>query len=242
MAANTTSAAFVQFTSTAILYDVDSSIGPVVGFADMYVNNATMLFIGFLGITIILRIILANLPKKIFVNRYINENVISIVIGCIFGGIFKGANYSPLLSGEVLFVLVSIILFDDGFCLDLGYSVWTNWSRMILFGFLATVINTIGIGFILWGFSGPIGFPYSLLSLLMFSALLSALDPLSVLPLLKQTNGTRDLCTSEAIANPITSISLFLLFAIMRNFATVSLCNKTNNKRDHSMQPSFSSR
>jgi hypothetical protein len=50
------------------------------------------------------------------------------------------------------------------------------------------------------------------------------------------------LCTSEAIANPITSISLFLLFAIMRNFATVSLCNKTNNKRDHSMQPSFSSR
>jgi hypothetical protein len=213
---------FVQFTATAITYEVNSAIGPVLGFADMYVNDAALLFIGLLGITITLRIILANLPKSLFVNRFINENLICIIVGCIFGGIFQAANYTPLLSGEVLFVLVSIVLFDDGFSVESDFRIWTNVSRMMLFGVLGTVINTISIGFILWGFSTPLGFTYSLLNLLMFSALINILDPLSVLPLIKKKPGTRDLCTSEALINPIVAISLFLMFAIMRKFASVS--------------------
>ncbi len=61
---------------------------------------------------------------------------------------------------------------------------------------------------------------YPLIELLMYAALISALDPLSILPMLKRTEGARDLCTSEALVNPIVSISLFMLFASIRTFGT----------------------
>lgn len=215
---------FVQISKADQVYTIMTEIGPVAGFMEVPLNNAVMLFVGMIGVTLLLRIMLANLPKRIFVNQYINEYIIVIVVGCILGGIFRAVGYIPFMNEVFLMVMISIILFDDGFCLENTFSIRRNFSRMILFGFGATLINVFGIGLILWAISSLFLISYSLVDLLMFASLISVLDPLSVLSVMMRKGGIEDLCVSEALVNPIVSISLFLLFDSLRSYsANVSL-------------------
>jgi len=140
------------------------------------------------------------------------ETCCLVVVGFAVGGILyatKTAVLSPLSSTIFFFCMLPPIILDAGYFMP-NRLFFDHFGTILLFAVAGTIFNAICIGkmityyfdimekslhFVLlnegvslWacGFSGLYGFEISLLETLLFSSLISAVDPVTVLAVLEE--------------------------------------------------------
>ena len=118
------------------------------------------------------------------------ESCLLIVIGVVVGLILF---FSPVENYEMqahtffLFLLPPIVL-EAGYFMP-ARSFFDNLGTILLFAVVGTLFNTLLIGLTLWGLSTTSAFAtgeISVLHCLVFSSLLSAVDPVAVLAVFEE--------------------------------------------------------
>ncbi|XP_057378236.1 probable Na(+)/H(+) antiporter nhx-9 isoform X2 [Daphnia carinata] len=137
--------------------------------------------------TCIVKIILSGWPKLL---TWVPESCCLILAGIAVGIVFfltKTTVLSPLSSTIFFFCMLPPIIFDAGFFMP-NRPFFDHLGTILLFAVMGTIFNTICIGMSLWacGLSGIYGFEISLLETLIFSALISAVDPVAVLSVFEE--------------------------------------------------------
>ncbi|KAK7114435.1 sodium/hydrogen exchanger 3-like [Littorina saxatilis] len=141
---------------------------------------------------ICLWILLASVAKIGFhlydrLSSILPESCLLIVMGIVVGGILHythTANTSQyVLDANTFFLfLLPPIIYDAGYHMPLR-AFFNNLGTILLLAVVNTLWNTVAIGLSLWAVSylGWISAKISILHCLMFSALISAVDPVAVL-------------------------------------------------------------
>ncbi|XP_041375066.1 sodium/hydrogen exchanger 3-like [Gigantopelta aegis] len=146
---------------------------------------------------ICLWVLLASVAKIGFhmyrrLSAHIPESCILIILGIITGAILHYSHAAStdqyILNANTFFLfLLPPIIYDAGYHMPIR-SFFNNLGTILLLAFINTLWNTIAIGLALWGCSvvGWIQRPISLLHCFVFSALISAVDPVAVLAVFEE--------------------------------------------------------
>eukprot|EP01128_Nolandella_sp_AFSM9_P000171 TRINITY_DN1032_c0_g1_i1.p1 TRINITY_DN1032_c0_g1~~TRINITY_DN1032_c0_g1_i1.p1 ORF type:complete len:579 (+),score=110.90 TRINITY_DN1032_c0_g1_i1:115-1737(+) len=149
------------------------------------------------------------------------ESASIILIGAIGGVIYvlaspEGTTVSLLEFDPEIFFLLLIppIIYESGYFLqkDLFFD---NLSTILLYAVVGTLLNTVTVGALLYGFESLFLPPLSFLECLTFASLISAVDPVAVLAIFSEShvNDTLNvLVFGESVLNDAVSIVIFGLF------------------------------
>lgn len=125
-----------------------------------------------------------HLNKKL--SHIFPESCLLIIIGVIIGVIlFFVQKHDNQLDAKMFFlILLPPIILDAGYFMP-NRSFFDNLGTILLYAVIGTLLNTLWIGFSLWGVyeGGLFNFehPLELLHALVFASLLAAVDPVAVL-------------------------------------------------------------
>ncbi|XP_046655708.1 probable Na(+)/H(+) antiporter nhx-9 isoform X1 [Daphnia pulicaria] len=163
--------------------------------------------------TCIMKLILSGWPKLLTV---VPESCCLILTGIFVGIIFYITNttvLSPLSSTIFFFCMLPPIIFDAGFFMP-NRPFFDHLGTILLFAVMGTIFNTVCIGISLWacGLSGLYGFQISLLETLIFSALISAVDPVAVLAVFEEIHVDKVLYIivfGESLLNDAVTVVLY---------------------------------
>ncbi|KAL4234434.1 Sodium/hydrogen exchanger 1 [Mactra antiquata] len=116
--------------------------------------------------------------------------VLGLIVGCIlhFGRVATTSEY--VLDADIFFIyLLPPIIFDAGYFMPIR-SFFDNIGSVLLLAVVNTAFNTACIGFSLYAVAywGWIGQSISLLHCLIFSALISAVDPVAVISVFEEVH------------------------------------------------------
>ncbi|XP_053401693.1 sodium/hydrogen exchanger 2-like isoform X2 [Mercenaria mercenaria] len=116
--------------------------------------------------------------------------VLGLIVGCIlhYGRVATTSEY--VLDANIFFIyLLPPIIFDAGYFMPIR-SFFDNVGSVLLLAVVNTAFNTVCIGFSLFAVSywGWIGRSISLLHCLIFSALISAVDPVAVISVFEEVH------------------------------------------------------
>lgn len=116
--------------------------------------------------------------------------VLGLIVGCIlhYGRVATTSEY--VLDANIFFIyLLPPIIFDAGYFMPIR-SFFDNVGSVLLLAVVNTAFNTVCIGFSLFAVSywGLIGRTISLLHCLIFSALISAVDPVAVISVFEEVH------------------------------------------------------
>ncbi|KAG2502023.1 hypothetical protein HYH03_000517 [Edaphochlamys debaryana] len=172
---------------------------------------------------------LAVLSGAIVVGRFLErikfnwmgEAGAALIIGIIVGLIMKGSKAKDTLAESVSFneniffdVLLPAIMFDAGFSLSVEPFI-VNVGSILMFAFAGTTIASFGTGLLMWGF-GLAGWCYKmqggLLANLVFGALISATDPVTVLAVFNKLGAEKSLYHNvfgESVLNDAVGVVMF---------------------------------
>lgn len=147
------------------------------------------------------------------------ESCILVVIGVIIGLLlfYTGLSSVGPLTPEVffLFMLPPIVL-DAGYYMP-NRSFFDNLGSILTYAVLGTVWNALSIGLCLWavGLTGLYGTPVPLLDSLLFSSIISAVDPVAVLAVFEEIH-VNDvlyiLVFGESLLNDAVTVVLYRMF------------------------------
>jgi len=118
------------------------------------------------------------------------------------------------LDRALLDSMLSFLLFAGALHVDLGELARRKWAV----GFLASlsvVVSALLAGSALWAIFAALGHPLPFIWCLLFGALISPTDPISVLAILKRANAEKSIAgkmAGEALLNDGFGVVLFLLF------------------------------
>ncbi|EFX85592.1 hypothetical protein DAPPUDRAFT_300379 [Daphnia pulex] len=165
-----------------------------------------------LGICIV-KTVVNGWPKLL---AWFPETCCLIVVGFAVGGILyatKTAVLSPLSSTIFFFCMLPPIILDAGYFMP-NRLFFDHFGTILLFAVVGTIFNAICIGVSLWacGLSGLYGFEISLLETLLFSSLISAVDPVTVLAVLEEIHVDKVLYIivfGESLMNDAVSVVLY---------------------------------
>lgn len=109
-------------------------------------------------------------------------------------------------------MLLPPIIFQAGYSLD-TQTFFGNIGAISTFAFVGTAISTAVIGIVLWG-AGQVGacVPTSLLESLLFGAIVSATDPVTVLAVFEKLHADSNLYAlvfGESVLNDAVAIVLY---------------------------------
>ncbi|KAK4012857.1 hypothetical protein OUZ56_025108 [Daphnia magna] len=163
--------------------------------------------------TCIAKIILSGWPKLL---TWVPESCCLILAGITVGIIFyltETTVLSPLSSTIFFFCMLPPIIFDAGFFMP-NRPFFDHLGTILLFAVMGTIFNTVCIGMSLWacGLSGIYGFEISLLETLIFSALISAVDPVAVLSVFEEIHVDKVLYIivfGESLLNDAVTVVLY---------------------------------
>nr|CAH0113288.1 unnamed protein product [Daphnia galeata] len=163
--------------------------------------------------TCIIKIVLNGWPKLL---TLVPESCCLIVAGIFVGIIFYITNttvLSPLSSTIFFFCMLPPIIFDAGFFMP-NRPFFDHLGTILLFAVIGTIFNTCCIGISLWacGLSGLYGFQISLLETLIFSSLISAVDPVAVLAVFEEIHVDKVLYIivfGESLLNDAVTVVLY---------------------------------
>uniref|UniRef100_A0A7E4UNE5 Sodium/hydrogen exchanger n=1 Tax=Panagrellus redivivus TaxID=6233 RepID=A0A7E4UNE5_PANRE len=175
--------------------------------------------------TVTLWILLASVAKILFhVNKTFGDalpdSACLIVVGCILGALLTYFNVSREffnLDSTVFFLyLLPPIVFDAGYFMP-NRALFENIESVMLFAIVGTIFNTITIGATLYycGMAGFFGVEFNLFEIMLFAALISAVDPVAVIAVFEETNVNVNLFVNvfgEAIFNDGVAIVLYTMF------------------------------
>ncbi|KAI1721766.1 sodium/hydrogen exchanger family domain-containing protein [Ditylenchus destructor] len=170
-------------------------------------------------------LLLASIAKILFhVHKKFGESVpdsaLLIVVGLILGWALKQFNVDDAMfsmKSEVFFLyLLPPIIFDAGYFMP-NRQLFENFDSVLLFAIVGTVWNTISIGGTLLFLSqyNIFSFNFSTFEILLFAALISAVDPVAVIAVFEEIHVNEFLFVNvfgEALFNDGVTVVLYQMF------------------------------
>lgn len=167
-------------------------------------------------------VILAGLTKLIFhhanfLSSIVPESCMLILLGTIVGGISHAthSDYVPTFSADTFFLfLLPPIILESAYSLH-DSAFFSNIGTILLFAVLGTIINVFTIGPTLYflNSAGAIGYlDLNLLECLVFSSLISAVDPVAVLAIFQEVGVNKSLyflVFGESLLNDAVTVVLY---------------------------------
>ncbi|XP_065309166.1 sodium/hydrogen exchanger 2-like isoform X2 [Dermacentor albipictus] len=167
-------------------------------------------------------IILAGFTKIVFhhanfLSSIVPESCMLIVLGTVVGGIahVTHSDYVPKFSPDLFFLfLLPPIILESAYSLH-DSAFFSNIGTILLFAVLGTIINAFTIGPSLYFLNniGAIGLPdLNLLECLVFSSLISAVDPVAVLAIFQEVGVNKVLyflVFGESLLNDAVTVVLY---------------------------------
>ena len=164
----------------------------------------------------IAKIIYRAIPK---LSDVVPESCLLILVGILVGLVLLQTGSTGTLSltpsAFFLFLLPPIIL-DAGYFMP-NRAFFDHLGTIIVFAVVGTIWNTVTIGLSLWavGLTGVYGIELSLLETLLFSSLISAVDPVAVLAVFEEIHVNEILYIivfGESLLNDAVTVVLYNTF------------------------------
>ncbi|KAJ8389409.1 hypothetical protein AAFF_G00119470 [Aldrovandia affinis] len=179
-------------------------------------------------------ILLASLMKLGFhllpgLSSVVPESCLLIVVGLLVGGLIKvGGDKPPMLDSELFFLcLLPPIILDAGYFLPIR-PFTENIGTILMFAVVGTLWNVFFIGGMLYGLAqldaSRLG-GLDLLACLIFSSIVSAVDPVAVLAVfeeIKINELLHVLVFGESLLNDAVTVVLYHLFEEYVGMTSVS--------------------
>jgi NhaP-type Na+/H+ or K+/H+ antiporter len=154
--------------------------------------------------------------------KWVQEATISIVIGILIGGIIYLARNSSLNLATIyniqffLVILIPPIIFEKAYNLEkviiIQKSFFKHLGATLIFAIFGTLVSTVSVFCILYPISSLFTASLTYSQALAFAALISATEPGSLLPILKELNIENKilyLLSDESKVNQIVAVSLY---------------------------------
>ncbi|KAH3812598.1 Na(+)/H(+) exchanger protein 7-like [Dreissena polymorpha] len=182
-------------------------------------------------------VIVAGLSKILFHHSHflssrVPESCVLIVVGIIFGLILRFSNASEKITlyepHEFFLYLLPPIILESAFSLH-DRTFADNIGGVLLFAVVGTVLNCFLIGPSLWGLY-QVGameeIDCSFVQILVFSALIVAVDPVAVLAIFQEVgvnNTLYFLVFGESLLNDGVTVVLYNVMQVFNGFETISV-------------------
>jgi len=165
------------------------------------------------------------LSKKQF--KYLGEAGIGLGLGALVGALLKVAHGVEVFKDMVQFnehifflVLLPPIIFEAGYNMQRRF-FFRNFGSICSYAFIGTFVSTFLVGFLVW-MVGQMGMAvkFGFLESLVFGALISATDPVTVLAVFSKLGADMDLFSivfGESVLNDAVAI---VLYVTLGNFKT----------------------
>ncbi|XP_015510972.1 probable Na(+)/H(+) antiporter nhx-9 isoform X1 [Neodiprion lecontei] len=152
-------------------------------------------------------------------SRMFPESCLLIVVGVVVGVLLFHAgsvHVSPLTPDTFFLYMLPPIILDAGYFMP-NRLFFDHLGTILLFAVLGTIFNTLSIGGSLWilGQSGLFGCKPPLLHMFLFSALISAVDPVAVLAVFEEIHVNEILYIvvfGESLLNDAVTVVLYNMF------------------------------
>ncbi|KAK0158559.1 hypothetical protein PV328_009545 [Microctonus aethiopoides] len=147
------------------------------------------------------------------------ESCLLIVVGVVIGLLLfqaSSVHVSTLTPDTFFLYMLPPIILDAGYFMP-NRLFFDHLGTILLFAVIGTIFNTLSIGASLWvlGKSGLFGFNTPLLDMFLFSALISAVDPVAVLAVFEEIHVNEILYIvvfGESLLNDAVTVVLYHMF------------------------------
>lgn len=152
-------------------------------------------------------------------NEIFPESCLLIVVGVVIGVILvhvTDAHMSPLSPDTFFFYMLPPIILDAGYFMP-NRLFFDHLGTILIFAVIGTIFNTLTIGASLWavGTTGLFNCTTPLLEMFLFSALISAVDPVAVLAVFEEIQVNEILYIvvfGESLLNDAVTVVLYHMF------------------------------
>ncbi|XP_018053409.1 PREDICTED: sodium/hydrogen exchanger 3 isoform X1 [Atta colombica] len=152
-------------------------------------------------------------------NKIFPESCLLIAVGVIVGLLLfqaSSVHISPLTPDTFFLYMLPPIILDAGYFMP-NRLFFDHLGTILLFAVVGTVLNTMSIGVSLWllGKSGMFGCETPILDMFLFSALISAVDPVAVLAVFEEIHVNEILYIvvfGESLLNDAVTVVLYHMF------------------------------
>ncbi|XP_019700640.2 sodium/hydrogen exchanger 3 [Harpegnathos saltator] len=152
-------------------------------------------------------------------NKIFPESCLLIVVGVVVGVLLfqaSSVHVSPLTPDTFFLYMLPPIILDAGYFMP-NRLFFDHLGTILLFAVLGTIFNTMSIGVSLWllGQSGLFDCETPLLDMFLFSALISAVDPVAVLAVFEEIHVNEILYIvvfGESLLNDAVTVVLYHMF------------------------------
>uniref|UniRef100_A0A1B6KGN5 Sodium/hydrogen exchanger n=1 Tax=Graphocephala atropunctata TaxID=36148 RepID=A0A1B6KGN5_9HEMI len=169
-------------------------------------------------------IVCASLAKIGFhmapgLNQIFPESCLLIVVGVVIGILLylgSSVHISPLTPDTFFLYMLPPIILDAGYFMP-NRLFFDHIGTILVFAVVGTVFNTLTIGVSLWlvGQSGIYGCETPLIEMMLFAALISAVDPVAVLAVFEEIHVNEILYIvvfGESLLNDAVTVVLYHMF------------------------------
>ncbi|XP_076170798.1 na[+]/H[+] hydrogen exchanger 2 isoform X2 [Ptiloglossa arizonensis] len=147
------------------------------------------------------------------------ESCLLIVVGVVVGVLLfqaSSVHVSPLTPDTFFLYMLPPIILDAGYFMP-NRLFFDHLGTILLFAVVGTIFNTLSIGASLWvlGKSGLFGCETPILDMFLFSALISAVDPVAVLAVFEEIHVNEILYIvvfGESLLNDAVTVVLYHMF------------------------------
>nr|CAD7447927.1 unnamed protein product [Timema bartmani] len=147
------------------------------------------------------------------------ESCLLIVVGVVIGMLLfhtSTVHVSPLTPDTFFLYMLPPIILDAGYFMP-NRLFFDHLGTILLFAVVGTIFNTLTIGASLWavGQSGLFGVDCPILDMFLFSALISAVDPVAVLAVFEEIHVNEILYIvvfGESLLNDAVTVVLYHMF------------------------------
>ncbi|KAK6107152.1 sodium/hydrogen exchanger 3 [Brugia pahangi] len=175
--------------------------------------------------TIAIWLLLAGIAKMVFhiskrVADTFPDSSLLIVVGLILGVLLKLSNVNDSifnLEANVFFLyLLPPIIFDAGYFMP-NRALFENFGSILVFAVIGTIWNCLAIGSSLYGLGllNVFSIKFSIFEIFLFSALISAVDPVAVIAVFEEIHVNETLFITvfgEALFNDGITVVLYQMF------------------------------
>ncbi|EFO14329.2 NHE-3 protein [Loa loa] len=148
------------------------------------------------------------------------DSSLLIVVGLILGVLLKLSNVNDSifnLEANIFFLyLLPPIIFDAGYFMP-NRALFENFGSILVFAVIGTIWNCLAIGSTLYGLGllNVFSIKFSIFEIFLFSALISAVDPVAVIAVFEEIHVNETLFITvfgEALFNDGITVVLYQMF------------------------------